>query len=114
MSLEELYERLIEQLPDLAEKAFYDHIEVDEGDDLYPPFIIVHETNGTPFNADDRVYYLGIENVIDLYQADRDPAVRRQLCGFLDGLEIAYTLSLELFDDETMLFMDRFTIELDD
>lgn len=114
MTLETLFEKLIEQLPELAQKTFYDHLIIDEGAELYPPFLFVHETDGQPFNADDIVYYIGVENVIDLYTADRDPAIRRQISRFLDNLEIGYTLTLNEFDDETMLYVDRFTIELDE
>lgn len=114
MTLEKLYEELTARLPELAQNAFYDHIVIDEGEEIYPPFLFVHETDGTPFNADDHVYYLGIDNVIDLYQAERSPDLRRQICRFLDDLGIAYTLTLEEFDDETMLYIDRFTIELDE
>lgn len=113
MTLEEFYSAMLAELPGLAEVAFYDHIEIDEGRELYPPFIVVHEVNGTPFNADDVVYYLGIENVIDVYTADRSPNVRSQICEFLKNLNISYTLTLDSFDESTMLYMDRFTIELD-
>lgn len=113
MTLEEFYKAMLSELPALAEKSFYDHIEIDEGQELYPPFIFVHETNGTPFNADDTVYYIGVENVIDVYTADRSTEVRKQISDFLTGQSIGYSLTLDSFDDETMLYVDRFTIELD-
>lgn len=113
MSLEELYLKLLEDLPELAAVSFYDHIEVDEGQELYPPFIFVHETAGNPFNADDHVYWIGTENRLDVYSANRDPALRRKIQGFLDSLSLAYTVELGTFDSDTLLYMDPFTIELE-
>jgi len=114
MSLEELYTQLLAAQPDIAEKTFYDHIETDEGEELYPPFIFVHQTAGNPFNADNRVYWIGIENRLDIYTADQDPSLRRTIQDFLDSLDLAYTVSFDNFDSELMLYRDSFTIELED
>lgn len=114
MSLEELYTRLLEEYPELAERSFYDHIEVDEGQEIYPPFMFVHEVTGTPFHADDRTYWIGVENRIDLYTADRSTDLRKTIQGFLDGCGLAYTLDFDDFDAETLLYRDSFTVELED
>lgn len=113
MSLEELYSKLLEDYPELAERSFYDHIEIDEGQELYPPFIFVHETAGNPFNADDQTYWIGIENRIDLYTADQSATFRNTIQEFLKSCELAYTLDPNEFDTETLLYRDTFTIELD-
>lgn len=112
MTLEELYSALLIELPDLAASTYYDHIEIDEGDEIYPPFIFFHEVNGNPFFADNRTYYLSIENRIDVYTADRSIDTRRAVCSFLDGLGIGYTLSLDEFDADTGLYMDSFNLNL--
>lgn len=112
MTLTELYQAMLSALPDLAAVTFYDHIEVDEDQELYPPFIFVHEVNGNPFHADNRVYYLSIENRIDVYTADRSIEVRQEVTKFLTDLNIAFTLSMDDFDFETMLYVDHFTISL--
>lgn len=114
MSLEKLYLKLLQDHPELAAVSFYDHIEIDEGQELYPPFIFVHETAGNPFNADDRTYWIGTENRLDLYSADRSPELRHTIKAFLDSCGLAYTLDPDDFDEETMLYRDSFTVELDD
>lgn len=114
MSLEELYTRLLQEHPELAERSFYDHIEVDQGQEIYPPFMFVHEVTGTPFHADDRTYWIGVENRIDLYTADRSTDLRKTIQGFLDGCGLAYTLDFDDFDAETLLYRDSFTVELED
>ena len=113
MTLEQLYAAMTSALPELAAVTFYDHIEVDEGHELYPPFIFFHEINGNPFHADCRVYYLSVENRIDVYTADRSIETRTAVCGFLDGLGLPYSLSLDNFDADTGLYMDSFTLTLD-
>lgn len=113
MTLAELYSAMLQELPELAERSFYDHITIDEGQELYPPFVFVHEVDSEPFNADNRVYWLGTDHRLDVYTADRDPEVRRAIQGFLDSLDIAYSLSFDDFDSDMMLYCDRFTIELD-
>lgn len=114
MTLEDLYTAMLTELPDLAEKTFYDHITIDEGDELYPPFIFFHEVDGTPFNADDKVYYIGINHRIDVFTAEREIELRRRIQGFLDDHDLAYTVSFDDFDESMMLYRDSYTIELDE
>lgn len=114
MTLEALYEVLLEALPELASVTWYDHLVIDEGAEIYPPFILVHETNGTPFDADNHTYWVGIESRIDVYTADRSIDTRRQVQAFLDTIDIPYTLVLDDFDSDTMLYRDSFTITLDE
>ncbi len=112
MTLVELYQAMQSELPDLANVCFYDHIEIDEGGELYPPFLFFHEVNGNPFVADNQVYYLGVENRVDLYTSDRSVEIRAQLIEFFNSHDIPFTLSLDEFDPDTMLYMDSFTIAL--
>ena len=49
MTLEELYTAMIEELPELAAQTFYDHIVIEEGEELAPPFIFFHEVDSAPF-----------------------------------------------------------------
>ena len=113
MTLEELYTAMLTALPDLAEASFYDHIEVDEGQEIFPPFIFVHEEAGDPFMADDQVYFLGIDNKIDVYTADRSTTVRNSIINFLNGLNLPFTLQLGEIDSDTMLYVDSFVVSLD-
>ena len=114
MTLEELYTAMIEELPELAAQTFYDHIVIEEGEELAPPFIFFHEVDSAPFNADNIVYYIGIEHRIDVYNAERDIDLRRQIQGFLDSHDLGYTVSFDDFDESTMLYLYSFTIELDE
>lgn len=40
MTLAEVYTLMQSESPDLASISYYDHIEVDEGAEVFPPFII--------------------------------------------------------------------------
>ena len=114
MTLEELYTAMLTELPTLAAQTFYDHIVIEEGDELVPPFIFFHEVDGTPFNADNRVYYIGVSHRIDVYIAERDMDLRRQIQGFLDSHDLGYTISFDDFDESMMLYRDSYTVELDE
>lgn len=114
MTLPQLYEAMLTELPELAAVTFYDHIEVDEGEELFPPFIFIHEVNGNPFHADNTVYYLSIENRIDVYTADRSVEVRQSIMAFLNSINVPFTLTMGDFDPDTMLYMDSFNLSLQD
>lgn len=113
MTLEEFYQEMLTALPDLAAASYYDHLVVDQDGLIYPPFIFVHEVDSNPFNADDQVYWIGIENRIDVYTADRDTSIRRAIQNFLNSISISYTVSFDDFDPDLMLYRDSFTIELE-
>lgn len=113
MTLETLYSVMLATYPELAENTFYDHIDVPDGSEIYPPIILFHEVDGVPFNADDRTYWLGVSNRIDVFTADRSTEVRQHVRALLDELDIPYSLSFNDFDSETMLYQDSFTVTLD-
>jgi len=41
MTLAEVYTLMQSESPDLGSISYYDHIEVDEGEEVFPPFIIL-------------------------------------------------------------------------
>lgn len=112
MTLEEFGTKFVEHFPD--RNVFYDHIETDEDEELYPPIILIHETDGVPLHADNRTYWLGIENRIDVYTPDRNDTLRKEIMEFLDDVGIAYDVSFDEFDESLMLFSDSYILTLDE
>ena len=113
MTIAEVYILMQSESPDLASISYYDHIEVDEGQEVFPPFIIFKEVGGRPFHADNHVYYLTIDNQIELYTADRNPEMRSLIIEFLNRHSLPFTLDMSDFDPDTGLYVDTFTISLE-
>lgn len=114
MTLEELYTAMLSEVPRLAEISYYDHIEIDEGQEIYPPIVFFHEVDGVPFMADNQVYWIGVEHRIDVYTSDRSGETRGQIASFLNSHDIPFTLTMDDFDQDTMLYIDRFDVTLDE
>lgn len=113
MTLTEVYQSMLSEFPDLAKISFYDHIEVDEGMEIYPPFIIFREIGGRPYHADNHVFYLTINNQISLYTSDRSPSLRTRIGDFLNRNSLPYTLDMDDYDPDTGLYVDNFNIFLE-
>lgn len=113
MTLTEVYQLMLQEESDLASMSYYDHIEVDEGAEVFPPFIIFKEVGGRPFHADDQVYYLTIDNEINLYTSDRSPLWRSRIIDFLNRHSLPFTLDMSDFDADTGLYVDTFNLILE-
>lgn len=112
MTLEKLFADFIDKFPGI--NVFYDHIQVDDDDnEIAPPIVLIHETIGETFFADNRTYWIGIENRIDVLQVERDVEFRKQIMEFLNEKEIAFEVSFEDFDESIMLYQDSYVLTLD-
>ena len=112
MTLETLFARFEERFPECA--VFYDHIETDENQEVYPPIVLIHETNGKPLHADNRTYWIGIENRIEVLQVERDVEFRKEIMDFLNENGISFDVSFDDFDDSLMLYQDSYYLDLDE
>lgn len=112
MTLDELYMRFCEAFPGI--EIFYSHIVVEEDREVYPPFVVIHETSGEPFSADNVTYWIGVRYLIDVYQSEIDIDFRKSIMKFLTDNELGYTVDFENIDEETFLYTDTYDIQLDE
>lgn len=114
MRVEELFTALLTEFPTLAEdgRIFYDHIEVQDGDELAPPYIVLTETEQDPFFADDTVFYLTIKHTIEIYTVLYDSVMLAKVERFLNGLKVPFTSNVEWLEDLSA-YCSTFEVELD-
>lgn len=101
MTVEQLFQQMIDAFPALAEagKIFFDHITVEDGDEITPPYIVLTETQSDPFFADNTTYYLTVANAINLYTAEYDVAIMQSIEEFLNVRKIPFTRNTEWLDE---------------
>ena len=115
MTVEQLFAQMLESFPTLeqAGKIFFDHVEVQDGEEITPPYIVLTETNQDPFYADNTVYYMSIHHTIDLYTVLYDVELINRIGDFLNGLEIPFNVSTVEWQEDINAYLTEFEVELD-
>lgn len=114
MTVEQLFTELLQAFPTMANagKIFFDHVDVQDGDEIGPPYMVVTETAQNPFYADDKTYYLTIRHTIDLYTVVYDAALIDKVEKFLNNNAVPFTVSVEYMDDLNA-YISTFEVQLD-
>lgn len=110
MTLAELYSDLKTAFPN--DTIFYDHIVIDEGQEIYPPFTVFQASTPAPFFADDTTYYCPTQISIRLFMSPYDPAYEKKYMDRLKKKKIPFDYDPQPFNDETQLFETDLTITL--
>lgn len=115
MTVEELFTRMLEEFPQLAtdNKIFFDHVEVQEGEEITPPYIVLTETNQDPFFADNTVYYMTIAHTIDVYTVLYDVELNGRISAFLNGCGVPFNVSTVEWQDDINAYLMSYSVELD-
>lgn len=114
MTVEQLFAALLVAFPALANagKIFFDHIEVTDGEEITPPYMVLTETEQDPFFADDTVYYLTIRHTLELYTVTYDAPFIDRVERFFNDHQIPFALSVE-WRDELDMYDATFEVQLD-
>lgn len=115
MTVEQLYQALSTEFAELsaAGKIFFDHIDVEQGAELLPDYMVITETEQDPFHADNVVYYLTIKNTLDVYTADYDAALINRVKKFLTDNGVAFAIVPVEWQDDIDAYLTSFEVGLD-
>lgn len=114
MTIEQLYNAISQEFPTMANagKIFFDHIEVQDGQEITPPYIVLTEINLEPFHADNTVYYLSVAHTVDLYTAKYEARRANKIGELLTRNQIPYNSTVE-YMDEIDAYLTSFAVDLD-
>lgn len=114
MTVEQVFAELLTTFPKMANdgKLFFDHIEVQDGQEIVPPYAVVREIRQDPFCADDTVYYLTIRHVVELFTVKYDNALISKFKRFFNDRAIPFTLSSG-WEDDLDCYATAFEMQLD-
>lgn len=116
MTVETLFEKMTAAFPTMAQngKIFFDHVTVEEGEEILPPYMVISETQKDPFFADNVAYYLTVEHEIDVYTAQYDVNLINRVAELLTENEIAFSLVSSSWLDDVGAYMTTFSVDLDE
>ena len=112
MNLEQFYTAIKADTHLKAYPIFYDHIDVDQGLEITGSFLVVREVELAPFRADCINYFTAIRYELLSFSPMRDETLRGYIKTFLKDNGIAYDMTPEGFDSDTMMYTDMYTIAL--
>ena len=115
MTVEQLYTELVNGFQLLADtgKIFFDHIDVEDGSEVLPPYMVLTETEKDPFYADNKVFYMTIRHTLDVYTATYDEEFINGAVDFLNELSLSFSVvPVECLDD-LGTYLTTFEIDLD-
>lgn len=115
MTVENLFSQMLDAFPDLAtdNKIFFDHVEVQEGEEITPPYVVLTETNQDPFYADNTVYYLTIAHTIDVYTVLYDAELNGRMAAFLNDCGVPFNVQTVEWQDDINAYLSSYSVELD-
>lgn len=111
MNLKTFYAAAKAEFKDIS--VFYDHIDVEQQQGLYPPFLVIREVEFAPFHADNCNYWMAIQYELLAFTPTRSATLRKQIKDFLDKNGISYDLTPQGFDADSNLFTDQYTLGLE-
>lgn len=92
---------------------FYDHIDVDQANEVTGDFLVIREVELAPFRADCINYYTAIKYELLAFSPMRNEQLRGNIKAFLQGHGISYDMTAQGFDADTMMFTDSYDLALD-
>lgn len=93
--------------------VFFHHVLLQENEELPVPYMITNAEELTPFRADDCNYFQFVRNTVTLYTERYDPETMKQVEVLLTNNLIPFSRSSD-FDDDQLLFITEYVVELDD
>lgn len=114
MTVEELFTTLLSEFPTLANdgKIFFDHILIQDGNELTPPYMVLTETEQDPFFADNTVFYLTIRHTLEVFTIDYDAALIDKVERVLNNNSVPFAVNVEWRDDLDA-YDSTFEVQLD-
>ena len=115
MTVEQLYNALTESFELMSDtgKIFFDHIYVEDGGEVLPPYMVLTETEKDPFYADNKVFYMTIKHTLDVYTAAYDEELINGVVDFLNGLSLTFSIVPVEWLDDIEAYLTTFEINLD-
>lgn len=95
------------------DKVFYHHVFVQEGQELPVPFIVTNVEYLNPFYADNKNYYLAVNNTVTLHTERFDLDLMARLEKVFNDNAISFSRTND-WDEEQELFIATYTVELDE
>lgn len=113
MNLAEFYTAIKadENLKDFT--VFYDHIDVDQTQEITECFLLVRERELAPFKADCINYYTAIKYELLAFSPMRNEELRGYIKSFLLSCGLSYDMTPEGFDSDTFMYTDLYDLNLD-
>lgn len=111
MTIIDLTSALISEFTNIP--VFYNHIVVEEGDEINPPYIVTNHDTINPFHADNKTYWSFTKNTVTLYVGKLSERYLKILDNFLDGQNIPFQKNIT-FDELEMLYAIEYDVSLDD
>ena len=113
MTIDKFYSAFCTQFAELSEadSVFYDHIEVQEGQEVEPPYIVIKETPADPFFADNQTYYLTINDNLIAYTTSDFENLIDAIDEFLTNAEIPFSRESE-WNEDTWLYEHTYSLAL--
>lgn len=93
--------------------VYFHHVLLQENEELPVPYIITNSEELTPFRADDCNYFQFVRNTVTLHTERYDPETMKQVEALLTNNQIPFSRSSD-FDDDQLLFITEYVVELDD
>ena len=114
-SLESLYTAFVNRFPKLDRngKIFFDHIVVQEGDEVVPPYIVFRSESLNPFFADNCVYFATVNNFIDVYTEMETEGLHGQIEAVLASLDISFSKTTD-WDNDLGMYLTEYSVTLGD
>ena len=114
-SLEGLYAAFVNRFPKLDRngKIFFDHIIVQEGDEVVPPYIVFRSESLNPFYADNCVYFATVNNFIDVYTKTDEEGIHGQIEAVLASLDIPFSKTSD-GDNDLGMYLTEYSVTLGD
>lgn len=111
MTIIDLTSKLIEEFPKVP--VFYNHVVVEEGQELNPPYIVTNSEGINPFHADNCNYYTFVRNTVDLYLGTLTEKTLLMLDKFFVKYGIRFDKN-ESFDEFAYLYQIEYVVYLDE
>lgn len=93
--------------------VFYHHVITQDEEEVPVPYIVTNSVEISPFRADNSNYFSFVQNTVTLYTERYDPDLMAELEAVFNNNCIPFARETD-FDDEQMLFMTEYEVELDE
>lgn len=111
MNIIDLTSELITAFPKIP--VFYNHIVVEEGQELTPPYIVTNSEETSPFHADNCNYFSFVRNTVSLYVGKLTERNLQMLDKFFNARNIPFSKKTT-FDEFSYCYEIEYTVSLED
>ena len=111
MTIVDLTSALISAFPKIP--VYYNHVIIEEGQEIKPPYIVTNSETINPFHADNCNYYTFVNNTVSLYVGTLSEKYLTMLDKFFTKNGIKFDKNLS-FDEFSYLNDLEYTVQLDE